>query len=189
MGSGPVGERLIGAFASGDQARLGEVYADGAVLWTALTGPLRGRDAIARYLGELRSAFPGMRVAVHDEFGSPDGARACIRLHLDWHNTGPLRGHPASGRQGEMAAMHSFRLEAGQIAEQIAGVSGFRRPRPQRDLRRGRRPVHAACLAAVVGDNTFHMPRQELVAWNMAFPERTLDPAPAIASVTLAPQP
>ena len=35
----------------------------------------------------------------------------------------------------------------------------------------------------VVGDNSFHMPYQELVVWRMPYAEAIPDPAPAIASV------
>jgi hypothetical protein len=44
----------------------------------------------------------------------------------------------------------------------------------------------------VAGDNAFHMPHQELVAWQMPFPEHTPDPAPPAppaAPVTGAVQP
>jgi hypothetical protein len=97
------GEGFLAAFGSGDRARLEEFYAKDAVLWTPLTGPLPGQDAIGGYFGELHEAFPGMRVTLHDEFGSPDGCRACIRVHLDWQNTGSFRSHRPVGRAGQMA--------------------------------------------------------------------------------------
>lgn len=34
----------------------------------------------------------------------------------------------------------------------------------------------------VVGDNSFHMPYQELVLWKMDFPTVTADPQPEIVS-------
>ena len=146
------GERFFTAFGGGERAQLAEFYAADAVLWTPLTGPLRGREAIGGYFGELHGAFPGMRVTVHDEFGSPDGNRACIRMHLDWRNTGSFRGHHPTGRAGDMVETHSFRLDGGQVTEQVAGVSSFQ------------------------------VPRVFLADWGLEFPREAADPAPEIMS-------
>jgi predicted ester cyclase len=147
-----VGEGFLAAFGSGDPGKLGEFYSEHAVLYAPLTGPLRGREAIGAYAGELHTAFPGLRVALHDEFGSAPGGRACIRVHLDWRNAGPFRGHPPTGRSGEMAELHSFRLEAGQVTEQVTGVSGFQ------------------------------LPKLFLADWRLGFPRGVADPAPEICS-------
>lgn len=48
---------FLAAFGSGDRARLAEFYCADAVLWTPLTGPLRGREAIGGYVSDLHSAF------------------------------------------------------------------------------------------------------------------------------------
>jgi ketosteroid isomerase-like protein len=152
VGGSSVGEGFLAAFRSDDKERLEEFYSEHAVLYTPLTGRLRGRDAIAGHFGELHSAFPGMRITLHDEFGSPADGRACIRLHLDWHNQGPFRGHPPTGRSGEMAELHSFRLNGGRVAEQVAGISGFQ------------------------------LPRLFLADWRLGFPREADDPAPTICS-------
>jgi ketosteroid isomerase-like protein len=152
-----VGEAFLAALGASDPARLSEFYSGHAVLYTPLTGPLRGPAAIGRYYGELHHAFPGMRVALHDEFGSPDGGRACVRLHLDWRSTGSFRGHPPAGRSGEMAETHSFRLDGGLVTEQIAGVSSFQLPRLfladwQLDFPRGAGDPAAEICSAAPGD-------------------------------------
>jgi ketosteroid isomerase-like protein len=311
-----VGAGFMVAFAGGDRARLDAFYTEDAILWTPLTGPLNGREAIGAYFRELRDAFPGLRVSLHDEFASPDGSRASIRVQIAWHNTGSFRGNPPTGRSGEMAGLHSFRFAGERVEEQVAGASGFQLPglfladwgldfpreagdpAPEicaaapgdppaatenaslarrftdafgrRDAAalneiyaedvalytplawpvRGREALmsfvlefhaanpglrvvlhdefysadstracwrirlhyrntgpfygnpptgeagvmtetHAVRISGgritehVVGDNTFHMPRQELVAWHMPYPERTPDPAQAISSVTV----
>jgi ketosteroid isomerase-like protein len=146
------GAGFLAAFGSGDRARLAEFYREDAVLWTPLTGPLRGREAIGGYFSDLHSAFPGLRVSLHDEFCSPDGGQACIRVHLDWQNTGSFRGHPPAGRSGEMAETHSFRLADGLVTEQVAGVSSFQ------------------------------IPRLFLADWGLGFPREAGDPAPEICS-------
>lgn len=146
------GEGFLAVFGTGDRARLEDFYTEDAVLWTPLTGPLRGRKAIGGYFGELYGAFPGMQIGLHDEFGSPDGQRACIRVHLNWQNTGSFRGHPATGRAGEMAETHSFRFAGSQVAEQVTGVSSFQ------------------------------VPRVFLADWGLEFPHAAGDPAPEIMS-------
>ncbi len=153
MGRSSIGLRFLEALGSREGALAGELYSESAVLYAPLTGRLGGREAIGRYFAELRGGFPGLRVGLHDEFTSADASRACIRLHLDWENTGWFRGHPPTGERGEMAETHSFRLERGRIVEHV------------------------------VGDNAFHMPYQELVLWRMPFPQATPDPSPQLASV------
>ncbi len=147
-----VGLRFLAAFGSGEDALSGELYSENAVLYAPLTGRLTGREAIGQYFGELRAGFPGLRVALHDEFASADASRACIRLHLDWENTGWFRGHPPTGERGEMAETHSFRLEGGRIVEQIAGVSSFQ------------------------------LPKLFLADWGIEFPRQAGDPCPEILS-------
>lgn len=153
------GEGFLRAFGSGDRARLAEFYAQDAVLWAPLTGPLRGQEAIGDYFGELRGAFPGMHVTLHDEFGSPDDQRACIRVHVDWRNTGSFRGHRPTGRSGDAAETHSFRFDGGRVVEQVAGVSSFQ------------------------------MPRILLADWGLEFPRHAGDPSPEILSAAPGDEP
>jgi ketosteroid isomerase-like protein len=152
MGSPQAGDAFLAAFGSRDQMRLDEFYSESAVLYTPLTGPLRGRQAIRDYFNELHHAFPGLRVALHDQFSSPDGGRSCIRVRMNWQNSGSFRGHAATGRLGEMAETHSFRFEDGRVAVQIAGVSSFQ------------------------------LPRLFLADWQLGFPREVGDPAPEICS-------
>ncbi len=152
MGGPLAGEGFLAAFGARDQMRLAEFYSDRTVLYTPLTGPLRGRPAIEAYFDELHRAFPGLRVTLHDEFGSPDGDRACIRVHMNWRNSGPFRGHAATGRSGEMAETHTFRFEGGQVAEQITGISSFA------------------------------LPGLFLADWQLDFPREAGDPSPEICS-------
>jgi ketosteroid isomerase-like protein len=127
-GAQAAGEAFLASFGQQDRTRFDAFYAPGATLYTPLTGPVRGRDAIWDYFGELHSAFPGMRVTLHDEFGSADGVRSCIRVHLGWQSSGSFRGHAPTGRSGDMPETHSFRFTGGQVAEQVSGVSGFQIP-------------------------------------------------------------
>jgi ketosteroid isomerase-like protein len=122
-----LGRRLIRAFGTNDQPALDEIYAEDAVLHTPLAR-VDGRAAIKDAVAELHRGFPGLRAALHDEFTSADGTRACLRQRLDWSNTGAFQGRAPTGRSGTATETHSFRLRDGQIAEQIAGVSTFGLP-------------------------------------------------------------
>jgi ketosteroid isomerase-like protein len=153
VGGPRAGEGFLASFGKRDRTRLDEFYSADAVLCTPLTGPLRGRDAIWDYFSELHRAFPGLRVTLHDEFYSADGTRACWRIRLHCHNTASFYGNPPTGETGVMTETHVVRLAGGRITEHV------------------------------IGDNSFHMPHQELVAWRMPYAEATPDPAPAIASV------
>jgi ketosteroid isomerase-like protein len=86
-------------------------YTEDAVLQTPL-GRFQGREAIDTAFEEQRGRFPGLRSAVHDQFASADGTRACFRLRLTWDG-------------GTSAETHTVRLRDGKIAEQIVGVSTF----------------------------------------------------------------
>lgn len=146
------GAGYLASFGRRDRTALDEFYASDAVLYTPLTGPLRGRDAIWDYFSELHVAFPGLRVTSHDEFGSAAGDRSCLRVHLAWQSSGSFRGHAATGRSGDMPETHSFMFRDGQVTEQISGVSGFA------------------------------IPRLFLAEWRMNFPREVRDPAREIAS-------
>jgi SnoaL-like domain len=118
--------------------------------YTPLGWPIRGREAVKEFVGQFHSAYPGLRVTLHDQFFSADGTRACFRFVIHYHNTGAFYGHPPTGERGTMSETHAVRLRDGRISEQV------------------------------VGDNNFSLPYQELVIWGMEFPRDTPDPEPVI---------
>ena len=144
-------QRFVRALGTNDPDLLDSVYDPDAVLYTPLAWPVRGREALKDFVAQFHTAYPGLRVTLHDEFFSPDGTRACFRFVIHFENTGPFYGHPPTGDSGTMSETHAVRIKNGRIAEQF------------------------------VGDNNFSMPYQELVAWKMDFPRETPDPNPVIA--------
>lgn len=128
MNDSTVGKDFLALYASPDTDGLGAFYAENAVLNTPLNGRETGLEAIRRYYEELHRGFPGLRIAVHDEFASADGSRVCVRVQLGWENTGVFHGHAPTGRRGEMPETHSFRLAGGRVVEHVVGVSGFQLP-------------------------------------------------------------
>jgi quinol monooxygenase YgiN len=149
-------ERFVRALATGDEALLDGVYDADVVLYTPLGWPIRGLAALKEFVGQFHTAYPGFRVTLHDQFSSADGARACFRFVIHYHNTGPFYGNSPTEERGTMSETHAVRIKDGKIVEQF------------------------------VGDNNFSMPYQELVTWGMAFPRETPDPNPASLEVTAA---
>jgi uncharacterized protein YciI len=142
--------RFVRALATDDQGLLDEIYDADVLLYTPLGWPIRGREAVKEFVGEFHASNPGLRVTLHDEFESADGARACFRFVIHFHNTGPFYGNAPTGERGTMSETHAVRVRDGRIFEQF------------------------------VGDNNFSMPHQELVAWKMEFPRDTPDPNPVL---------
>jgi quinol monooxygenase YgiN/predicted ester cyclase len=124
-GTASVGRRVVDAFASGDP---GDLYAEDAILYTPLVRA-EGRAAIASYLAELPRGFPGLRVALHDEFSDPSGDRVCLRTKLHFRNTGSFHGAAPTGRSGTQTETHSLRLAGdGRIREHWIGANSFQLP-------------------------------------------------------------
>ena len=144
--------RFTDAFGRRDTDGLEAIYAEDVELYTPLGWPVRGREALLAFVDQFHAANPGMRVALHDEFYDATGTRACWRVRLHFHNTGPFYGLPPTGDRGAMTETHSLTLRDGRIERHV------------------------------VGDNSFHMPYQELVEWRMDFPTDTPDPDPEIAA-------
>jgi hypothetical protein len=152
-GDDTLGRRFVRAFGARDLAAVEGVYDPDVELFTPLGWPLRGRDRVLDFVAAFHAANPGMRVALHDEFASADGARRCWRIRLHFHNTAPFYGNPPTGDEGEMPETHALWVRDGRIVRQV------------------------------VGDNSFALPKQELVDWAMPFPTGTPDPDPAIVSM------
>jgi SnoaL-like domain len=147
-------ERFVRALGTNDQVLLDEVYDADVVLYTPLEWPVRGLPAVKEFVGQFHDAYPGLRVTLHDEFSSADGERVCFRFVIHFQNTGPFYGNPPTGERGTMSETHAVRLRDGKIVEQF------------------------------VGDNTFSMPYQELVVWQMQFPRETPDPNQVIVEAS-----
>jgi quinol monooxygenase YgiN len=149
-------ERFTRALGIGDEVLLDEIYDPDVLLYTPLGWPIRGVEAVKAFVREFHTAYPGMRVTLHDQFFSADGERACFRFVIHFDNTGTFYGNPPTGEQGTMSETHAVRLRDGRIVEQV------------------------------VGDNNFSIPRQELVSWGLDFPRDTPDPNPVIVEARAA---
>jgi ketosteroid isomerase-like protein len=142
--------RFAGAFDRRDLDAFAELCTEDVEVYTPLGWPVAGLDAVKAFVDEFHASNPGLRVALHDEFESEDGTRACWRIRLHFHNTEPFFGNPPTGERGVMPETHAITLRDGRIAR------------------------------LVVGDVAFVMPHQELVTWRMEYPAGTKDPDPAL---------
>ncbi|WP_131735439.1 ester cyclase [Actinomadura roseirufa] len=142
----------IEALGTHDTAALDGLYAEDVVLYTPFGWGVRGRDQVKFFIGAVHAPHPGLRVTLHDEFASGDGARMSFRFTIHWHNTGSFGGHEPTGEKGTASEIHTVRVVDGRIAEQWAG------------------------------HNSLGLTLLQLRAWGMEPPAETMDPAPVIVA-------
>ena len=147
-----IAERFVDAFGRNDPDSLLALYDQRFTLYSPIAWGLPGRDPLAPFIQQFHQGFPGLRLALLDQFSSADGTRVAFRLQMRWHNTGTFFGLPPTGDHGTHAEFHSLRLVDGQIVEQV------------------------------VTDISYGIPRYELTVWNREYPAETEDPAPAVGT-------
>ncbi len=152
MSEKTIAQRFVEAFGSHDMAVLDELYSDDVVLYSPLVWGQRGKQAFLDYADEFHKAYSPLRIVLHDEFYSPDGARGCFQFVFHWNSTGEFYGNPPTGESGVQVETHVITIRDGKIVEQW------------------------------VGDNSFQMPYMDIVTWKMDFPYDTPHPKPEITS-------
>lgn len=85
--------RFTRALGNGDGQLLEEIYDPDVALYTPLGWPIRGLTAVKEFVGQFHTAYPGLRVTLHDEFTSADGQRVCFRFVIHFENTGRFYGN------------------------------------------------------------------------------------------------
>jgi SnoaL-like domain len=141
-------ERFVDAFGRGDPEALLALYHPRFVLYSPIAWGLAGTAPLASFVEQFQTGFPGIRLALHDQFTSADGSRIAFRFSMRFHNTAAFFGHPATGRHGVHAEFHSLRLDGGRITEQV------------------------------VTDISYGIPYIELTEWKREYPTDTPDPSP-----------
>ena len=112
-------ERFVDAFGRNDPDSLLALYDQAFTLYSPIAWGLPGRDPLAPFIQQFHQGFPGLRLALLDQFSSADGTRVAFRFEMRWHNTGTFFGHPPTGDHGTHAEFHSLRLADGKIVEQV----------------------------------------------------------------------
>ncbi len=158
LAASPIPERFVDAFGRNDPGALLALYDQHFTLYSPIAWGLPGRDPLAPFVQQFHQGFPGLRLALLDQFSSADGTRAAFRFRMHWHNTGTFFGHPPTGDRGTHAEFHSLRLVDGQIVEQI------------------------------VTDISYGIPKYELTVWHREYPADTEDPAPRSTTPRASPR-
>jgi predicted ester cyclase len=120
-------EKVIPA---GDAATMRELVAPGWIDHDPLPGQPTGGDGAEYVVSTMHGAHPDLRFSIDDLMAEGDGVT--IRWTLRGTNTGPMLGRPPTGRPVELAAIVSFRISDGKIAERWAGWKPGRAPAPGR---------------------------------------------------------
>ncbi len=114
-----VAERFVDAFGRNDPGTLLALYDEAFTLYSPIAWGLPGRDPLAPFVQQFHQGFPGLRLALLDQFSSADGTRVAFRFSMRWHNTGTFFELPPTGDHGTHAEFHSLRLVDGRIVEQV----------------------------------------------------------------------
>jgi steroid delta-isomerase-like uncharacterized protein len=109
----------------GDLSAIEDVVAEDAVvhLPTALEAE-RGREPLKRFVRELRTGFPDLRIAVELIFGERD--RVVVRwVSTQMTHSGPYQGIPPTGRSARITAIDIFRVADGKVQEIWFNLDGL----------------------------------------------------------------
>ena len=102
-------------FNQGKTELLDELLAPDYVYHNAPPGTPPGAEGVRRVIQMFHAAFPDLRITIEDQ--AAEGDVVFSRSVTRGTQTGPLMGHPASGKRVEMHGMTMVRLRDGRIAE------------------------------------------------------------------------
>ena len=108
---------LDGAFNDGDLSVVDQVVAEDVVIHLppALEAQ-RGREVVNRFVRELRTGFPDLRISIELIFGERD--RVVVRwVSTQMTHSGPYQGIPPTGRSARITAIDIFRVADGKVQE------------------------------------------------------------------------
>jgi ketosteroid isomerase-like protein len=143
-------ERFVDAFGRNDPDALLALYTEQLTLYSPIAWGVTGQDPLRSFVQQFHQGFPGLRLALLDQFASADGTRVALRFGMRYHNTGTFFGLPPTGAHGTHGEFHSLRLVDGRIAEQV------------------------------VTDVSYGIPKYELTVWHREYPQNTEDPVPRL---------
>ena len=109
------GQALAEIFGQGKLEAVGEYFTPDFQEHEDGPGKDRGRDGLKDTVRIVRGAFPDLQV--HIEAISEDGDQTWARVRFTGTNTGPLMGHPPTGRAATWTAIDQCRYASGKIAE------------------------------------------------------------------------
>jgi len=78
----------VHAFGRNDPQTLLSLYDDSFVLYSPIAWGLAGTSPLVPFVQQFHQGFPGLRLALLDQFASADGTWLAFRFRMVWHNTG-----------------------------------------------------------------------------------------------------
>jgi steroid delta-isomerase-like uncharacterized protein len=91
------------------------VFTDFVGHGTAADGGDQGREAYKRFVIEMRTAFPDLRITVEDQVA--EGDKVVTRWRARGTHTGPFQGIPPTGKRGEISGIIIDRIADGKVIE------------------------------------------------------------------------
>ncbi|WP_433511776.1 ester cyclase [Nonomuraea sp. CA-143628] len=108
-------QRFATAVMSGDFAIFDEVVAPDAVDHDPAPGQGPGPDGYKAMFGEMRAAFPDLRVEVEHLIATDD--ELAFAYTISGTHLGDLMGHPATGKKVSYRGMQISRFADGKLVE------------------------------------------------------------------------
>jgi steroid delta-isomerase-like uncharacterized protein len=107
--------RFIAAFAAGDTAAIEAIVAADVVDHNTPPGQRAGRAGLLDAVALFHRGFPDLAITVEREVA--EGDLVALYGTITGTNTGPLLGHPATGRRAAFAYVDLYRVAGGRIVE------------------------------------------------------------------------
>lgn len=112
-----IGHRWVDAMNSHDLDAAGRFLTDDFVShFPGAPGPVQGVEAWKQLVGVFFTAFPDMRIEIHDEVA--EGDRVAARYTMSGTHRGEFNGIPPTGRRISVGGVGLFRMAGGRIAEE-----------------------------------------------------------------------
>lgn len=100
----------------GNTGSFKELVAENVVNHTAAPGMSQGADGMIYFLQNvLQTAFPGLKVIIHDQVA--EGDKVTTRKSIHGTHTGEFMGIPATGKKVTIDVIDIIRLQDGKYAE------------------------------------------------------------------------
>jgi steroid delta-isomerase-like uncharacterized protein len=108
-------QRFYDEMNSGNVEIVDELLSEDFVEHEAFPGLEPTREGVKQFFGMFRSAFPDLRMEVHDILA--EGDRVCVRVTATGTQQGDFMGMPPSGKSIDVAIFDLLRIQDGKVAE------------------------------------------------------------------------
>jgi len=98
----------------GDAATIGSLISDD-VIFRNPPFVIKGLEGFRKLISSLRATFPDLHFTIEDEIA--EGDRVATRWVMRGTQSGPVEGHPATGKKMDVSGMDIFRITGGKVRE------------------------------------------------------------------------